>query len=85
MKCLVVQGLDLGSQVTDPGIARDSIFAQPGAEGTFTYSDMGDDIINLSPGSITPWPNCIRDRGSESSSLRSNCKTNCTRSYGKCS
>jgi hypothetical protein len=42
------------SQVTDPGIARDSIFAQPGAEGTFTYSDMGDDIINLSPGSITP-------------------------------
>jgi hypothetical protein len=41
-------------QVTDPGIARDSIFAQPGAEGTFTYSDMGDDIINLSPGSITP-------------------------------
>jgi hypothetical protein len=28
----------------DPGIARDSIFAQPGAEGTFTYSDMGDDI-----------------------------------------
>jgi hypothetical protein len=42
------------SQVTDPGIARDSIFAQPGTEGTFTYSDMGDDIINLSPGSITP-------------------------------
>jgi hypothetical protein len=39
---------------TDPGIARDSIFAQPGTEGTFTYSDMGDDIINLSPGSITP-------------------------------
>ena len=39
---------------TDPGIARDSIFAQPGAEGTFTYSDMGNDIINLSPGSITP-------------------------------
>jgi hypothetical protein len=42
------------SQVTDPGIARDSIFAQPGTEGTFTYSDMGNDIINLSPGSITP-------------------------------
>jgi hypothetical protein len=39
---------------TDPGIAIDSIFAQPGTEGTFTYSDMGDDIINLSPGSITP-------------------------------
>jgi hypothetical protein len=54
-----LQGLRTGfggttPTATDPGIARDSIFAQPGTEGTFTYSDMGDDIINLSPGSITP-------------------------------
>ena len=53
-KLLSDKGFIGTTQVTDPGIATDSIFVQPGAEGT-TYlpSDFATESIALEPGSVT--------------------------------